>query len=281
MMTLLQKLAQPKWRLLRWLLAVVAAISIHAVVIALFLWQPSTALDIAPAAAPQMFQVSMVAAPKSTMVQERVEPQQAAVEKVQKTVSAAPQEVVQTVEPLSDIASDFSLQAIEEPSVHSEEELTEVSRDEPAPAVNERVEEQDTIINEAAAAQQPQVSSAQSLSQSEEAEQISAPQVGALNEVDAQAVVNWKNSLAAHLERRKRYPRAAQIRGQQGVPWVSFTMDRQGNVLNVLLHRPSGVAILDREVLALVKRAQPLPVPPESAPESALAVTVPVAFFIQ
>lgn len=282
---LFKALAQPKWRIARWVLAAIAAIAAHAVVIAIFLWRPYASLQIAPAAAPQIFQVSMVAAPKTTMSQEQVEPQQAVVPQVQqRQPKAVVKPTVETVKPVSDIASDFVIKKVDKTEQKTELEPPEVPADKPKPIVIEPKEpekEQKQAVEETAPAQQAQASSTPSLSQAKEAPQASAPRVGALSEMDAQAVISWQNNLAAHLERRKRYPRAAQIRGQQGVPWVSFTMDRQGKVQDVKLHRPSGVEVLDREVIALVKRAQPLPIPPENTPDRALSVTVPVAFFIQ
>jgi protein TonB len=44
----------------------------------------------------------------------------------------------------------------------------------------------------------------------------------------------------AALNRHRQYPAAARARRQQGVPWIRFTIDRQGNVANVRLERTSG-----------------------------------------
>jgi protein TonB len=71
------------------------------------------------------------------------------------------------------------------------------------------------------------------------------------------------------------------MRLQQGVPWVRFTMNRQGKVLNAELYRASGHTALDREVVALVKRAEPLPPPPDDVTGDPLTMAVPVAFFIR
>jgi protein TonB len=71
------------------------------------------------------------------------------------------------------------------------------------------------------------------------------------------------------------------MRFQQGVPWVRFTMNRQGKVLNAELYRASGHTALDREVVALVKRAEPLPPPPYDVFGDLLTMAVPVAFFIR
>ena len=61
--------------------------------------------------------------------------------------------------------------------------------------------------------------------------------------------------------------------------YVRFTMDRQGRVLSAALERSSGHAALDREALALLERAQPLPAPPAETPGERITLTVPVEFF--
>jgi len=89
----------------------------------------------------------------------------------------------------------------------------------------------------------------------------------------------WQGRLLAHLERRKRYPAEARARRLQGVAHVRFTMDRQGRVLSAALEHSSGHAALDREALALLQRAQPLPPPPAETPGERITLTVPVEFF--
>lgn len=93
------------------------------------------------------------------------------------------------------------------------------------------------------------------------------------------AAQTWQGRLLAHLERRKRYPAEARARRLQGVAYVRFTMDRQGQVLSAALEHSSGHAALDREALALLQRAQPLPPPPAETPGERITLTVPVEFF--
>ena len=71
------------------------------------------------------------------------------------------------------------------------------------------------------------------------------------------------------------------MRLQQGVPWVRFSMDRDGKVLDVQLYRASGHAALDREAVALLYRAEPLPKPPSHMSDAQLTMVVPVQFYIQ
>lgn len=89
----------------------------------------------------------------------------------------------------------------------------------------------------------------------------------------------WQGRLLAHLERHKRYPAEARARRLQGVAVIRFTMDRQGRVLSAAMERSSGHAALDREALALLQRAQPLPQPPAATPGERITLTVPVEFF--
>lgn len=81
----------------------------------------------------------------------------------------------------------------------------------------------------------------------------------------------WQSQLMAHLERRKRYPPGAQSRGERGIVYVRFTIDASGNVQSVTLSRSSGHAELDQEVLALVRRASPVPAPPPGVQRDIIA----------
>ncbi|MCI5074042.1 energy transducer TonB [Oricola sp.] len=85
----------------------------------------------------------------------------------------------------------------------------------------------------------------------------------------------WQSRLLAHLERRKRYPSGAKRRREQGVAYVRFTIDAAGNVKSARLARSSGFPELDREVVAMVRRASPVPAPP---PGVGRTITVPVRF---
>ena len=89
--------------------------------------------------------------------------------------------------------------------------------------------------------------------------------------VSSQSPASWQSQLMAHLERRKRYPPGAQSRGERGIVYVRFTIDPSGNVQSVNLSRSSGHAELDQEVLALVRRASPVPAPPPGAQRDIIA----------
>ncbi|MFD1330633.1 energy transducer TonB [Methylopila musalis] len=93
--------------------------------------------------------------------------------------------------------------------------------------------------------------------------------------VSAASPAAWRARLMAHLERRKRYPAGAKSRRERGVAYVRFTIDDSGAVLSTSLARSSGFPELDAEVVALVRRASPLPAPPPGVQKT---VTAPVRF---
>ncbi len=95
----------------------------------------------------------------------------------------------------------------------------------------------------------------------------------------AASVRSWEGEVLAHLERRKRYPPEARSQRLEGVALVRFSMNRQGRVLSVALVQSSDHAVLDREALGLLRRAQPLPSPPAEVVGDPLSLTVPVEFF--
>jgi len=89
---------------------------------------------------------------------------------------------------------------------------------------------------------------------------------------------SWESGLVRHLQRYKRYPSAAQARNEQGVAMLSFTVDRNGHVVEHRITNSSGHADLDAEVMAMIERAQPLPAFPASMTEAQLSLTVPIRF---
>jgi protein TonB len=91
-------------------------------------------------------------------------------------------------------------------------------------------------------------------------------------------LVSWKRKLALHLQRSKRYPREAQIHRETGTSKVSFVIDRHGHVVSSKIVKGSGSEALDRETLALLQRAQPLPEPPKDVGGTQFAFTMPILF---
>ncbi len=88
-------------------------------------------------------------------------------------------------------------------------------------------------------------------------------------------------ALVQHLlERQKRYPRRAQLLHLEGTVLLAFTVDRTGRVLAYRIERSSGQPLLDAEVEAMLRRAQPLPAPPDLA-AGTLELLLPVDFSLR
>ncbi|MCG2840678.1 TonB family protein [Sandaracinobacter sp. RS1-74] len=99
--------------------------------------------------------------------------------------------------------------------------------------------------------------------------------------MSSSGVPNWQGLVLGALDKVKRYPASAQLRRQQGVPWIRFVMDRAGRVQSSRLERSSGFAALDNEAVNLPRRAQPLPKPPADVTGETIELVVPVEFFIK
>lgn len=110
---------------------------------------------------------------------------------------------------------------------------------------------------------------------------MAAPASGASFTPPSNAIPTWQGAVRAHLEHHKRYPSTAQLRRQQGVSTVRFTMTRDGRVTMARLERGAGYTLLDEEALALLERAQPLPAMPAEMPGDQLELVVPIQFFLK
>lgn len=89
---------------------------------------------------------------------------------------------------------------------------------------------------------------------------------------------SFQGRLLAQLQRFKHYPPEARSAHIEGVVMLHFIMDRSGKVLSADIAKSSGRPALDREALALVHRAEPLPVMPDSMPGATFEAVVPVDF---
>jgi periplasmic protein TonB len=109
------------------------------------------------------------------------------------------------------------------------------------------------------------------------APQPAAPAPGEVARPTSAAVASWQRSLVAYLERHKRFPPEAGH--EQRVVMLGFTIDRAGHVLTSRIVRSSGSAVLDRETLAMIKRAEPLPRPPGDLRDDQLSFQIPVKYY--
>ena len=94
-------------------------------------------------------------------------------------------------------------------------------------------------------------------------------------------IVDFQRALQRHLIRQMRYPPAARARKEEGLVYVRVAMDRRGNVISAKIQETSGFVELNAEGLAVIQRAQPLPVPPDVVQGDPVDLIVPVAFSLR
>ncbi|WP_434632742.1 energy transducer TonB family protein [Chromobacterium sp. CV08] len=91
--------------------------------------------------------------------------------------------------------------------------------------------------------------------------------------------VDWEGRVLGHLAGHKRYPEDAISRRRGGVAKVEVTLDAGGRVRAASLAAGSGTLSLDREALAVLRRAQPLPAPPpERLVDGLIRIVLPIHF---
>jgi len=96
--------------------------------------------------------------------------------------------------------------------------------------------------------------------------------------IAAKAQANWQSSLVTHINRYKRYPAEARAHKVEGIVTIEFTLDRSGQILSSRVIHSSGSPILDEEAAALLRRAAPLPSPPQEVPPEGLQLALPIHF---
>lgn len=245
------ELPQPRWA--RGLLLALAA---HVALVLLFYW-PQTALEpvVLPPPAVMMSWAAQIEAPESKPLPLGV----------QQAESAAAQPAEQQQQPdLPKLARADKAKIVTAQKKRAEHRPPQKAQPKP----QEQAKETRNAAASSAAAPQ-----AQTLSH-----QTAAPINSDANS-NAQAKLSWESLVKGKLNRIKDYPLDARSRRRSGMPQVSFSVDAQGRVSNVMLQVRSGTASLDREAVAVVSRAQPLPPPPpEMLQQGAVKVTMPIDF---
>lgn len=90
---------------------------------------------------------------------------------------------------------------------------------------------------------------------------------------------SWQGLVQSHLARFRRYPDDARRRSRAGEVWVQFTLDGEGRLLASRMLSGSGTVSLDREALAMLRRADPLPPPPAAMQrQGRVSVSLPIHF---
>lgn len=203
-------------------------------------------------------------------VEEVVEAPPEEVEPVE-TVEAVEPEEVEPMEPIEEMIAALDPVEVPLPIVRPEPPKQEVKQEKPKETPRKKPEP-------ARAKPRPSAPSADRRKAQVQAPREAPRAAAQQNSSGSTASVSparWQARVASHLERRKRYPAAAKRQGQQGTAQVRFTIDGSGNVQSVSLVRSSGIPLLDEEVVALVRRASPVPAPPPGVNRT---IVVPIRF---
>lgn len=87
---------------------------------------------------------------------------------------------------------------------------------------------------------------------------------------------SYLGRVVSRVKRQKRYPASARRKKRSGTAIVAFTITRSGSATGIRLRKRSGTSALDKEALAMVRRAAPFgPIPPG---RSRLSLTIPIRF---
>ena len=89
----------------------------------------------------------------------------------------------------------------------------------------------------------------------------------------------WQKELVAHLDKHKRYPKERHQKSAE--IQVRFTLDRMGHVLSTEIEKGSGDPAFDEAALAMVRRSDPVPMPPPLVADEGLSFTLPVIFRVK
>ncbi|WP_174263723.1 energy transducer TonB [Hyphomicrobium sp. CS1BSMeth3] len=104
-----------------------------------------------------------------------------------------------------------------------------------------------------------------------------SPRAKAAHRPSSEEALRFQQTLRRHIARFQRYPAEARQARMEGTVHVVFRLRRDGTVADVWLKSPSGRALLDREALETIRRAEPMPVIPTELPDQ-LNILLPIAF---
>jgi protein TonB len=141
----------------------------------------------------------------------------------------------------------------------------------------ERVEYQQQDAAPQAASVASRAAAPPQIEEAIEAGKPAAPSAG-VSERDRRIRAHWQGALSAHLVRHARFPAAVRDHARDRQVLVRFQLDRRGNVITAAVTESSGSELLDAEAEAMIRRASPMPVPPQQVTSEALDLVVPVRF---
>lgn len=131
------------------------------------------------------------------------------------------------------------------------------------------------VQTEASPEQEAQVATAMPTLDGRLNEKTTAPKLGIGKSAEL-AKVAWEKKLIAHLKKHITFPEGAKIQGTTVL--LSLEFDRLGHVIAVSIAEGSGLKAYDEAALKMVRRSDPVPVPPPLVADQGLKRTLPVTF---
>lgn len=83
----------------------------------------------------------------------------------------------------------------------------------------------------------------------------------------------WTGKVRQLLAAKQDYPRAAQVRGDEGTAKLKIDIAADGSLAAVALVQPTGSATLDKEALAVARKVGAFPPPPGGAASVVVPLT--------
>ena len=97
----------------------------------------------------------------------------------------------------------------------------------------------------------------------------------------ANDIKKWQTKIVKLVAKKQVYPRSAMRRELEGRAKVRVLIDRNGEILNHEVIQPTEHSVFNKEIPKLMKRINPLPVPPEAMPDSQLSFVLPLSWLIR
>jgi protein TonB len=92
---------------------------------------------------------------------------------------------------------------------------------------------------------------------------------------------DYLQTLRSWLSKHQRYPRRARLRGLEGDAVVRLRFDGDATLASANVAEATGHRSLDEALAAMLRRAQPLPAPPDDADVAGRTIDVPVRFSLR
>lgn len=129
---------------------------------------------------------------------------------------------------------------------------------------------------------QPEVMAAAPKSDEQPAFVVPGTEQGKAPAHDVDALRNdYGSMLAREIAKHKQYPRIAQMRGWQGTVKIKLEISAEGAVTSSTISQSSGYESLDQQAMEMLKKASPLPPPPEALRHKEFTIHIPITFRLE